>query len=137
MINTSANTINEKDVKTKKILIVDSNKDLCEMLTNYLKRCGHDCVCAIDGRNGLSLIQKEKFDLILLNLQDQGFNGYDVIDALEKGGKLKENKIFVWTTLDLSQPEIDDLLKRGVRSCIKKPVRVEVLLRTLDTVCQE
>ena len=136
MISTSTNTINEKDVKTKKILIVDSNKSLCEMLTNYLIKCGHDCVCAIDGRNGLSLIQKQKFDLILLNLQDPEFSGYDIIDALEKDGKLKENKIFVWTTLDLSQPEIDDLLKRGVQSCLKKPVRVDVLLKTLDTVCQ-
>lgn len=137
MINTNTNTINEKDVKTKKILIVDSNKDLCTMFTNYLIKCGHDCVCAVDQRNGLSLIQKQKFDLILLNLQDSGFNGYDVIDALEKDEKLKENKIFVWTTLDLSQPEIDDLLKRGVRSYIKKPVRVDVLLRTLDAPCQE
>ena len=102
MINTSTNTINEKDVKTKKMLIVDSNKDLCTMFTKYLIKCGHDCVCAVDPRNGLSLIQKQKFDLILLNLQDQGFNGYDVIDALEKDGGLKENKIFVWTTHNLS-----------------------------------
>ena len=136
MINTSTNATNEKDFKTKKILIIDSNKSLCEMLTNYLIKCKHDCVCAVDQRNGLALIQKQKFDLILLNLQDPGFNGYDVIDALEKDGKLKENKIFVWTTLDLSQPEIDDLLKRGVQSCLKKPVKVDVLLKTLDTVCQ-
>ena len=100
-------------------------------------KCGHDCAYAVDNRNGLSLIQKQKFDLILLNLQGSGFNGYDVIDALEKDGKLKENKIFVWTTLDLSQSEIDDLLKRGVRSCIKKPVRPDALLRTLDTMCQQ
>jgi len=136
MTNTSTNTINKKDVKTKKILIIDSNKNLCEMLTNYLIKCGHNCVCAVDKRNGLALIQKQKFDLILLNLQDPGVNGYDVIDALEKDGKLKENKIFVWTTLDLPQSEIDDLLKRGVQSCLKKPVKIDVLLKTLQTACQ-
>lgn len=136
MTNTNTNTINEKDGKTKKVLIVDSNKDLCTMFTNYLIKCGHDCVCAVDKRNGLTLIQEQKFDVILLNLQDPGFNGYDVIDALEKDVKLKENKVFVWTTLDLSQPEIDDLLKRGVQSCLKKPVRIDMLLKTLDIVCQ-
>ena len=113
----------EKLSKTKKILIIDSNRNLCQPLQNYFIKHEHDCVCAIDGRNGLSLIEKEKFDLVLLDLKHA-----DIID------KLKEIRIIVWSTLDLSQSEIDDLLKRGAYSYLKKPVMPEVLLRTIETI---
>jgi len=93
------------------------------MLAEHLVKCGHDCVCAINERNGLSLIQKENFDVVLLDLKNKEFSGYDVIDSLEKNGKLKENKIVVYTTLNLSQLEIEGLLKRGVYSYLQKPVK--------------
>ncbi len=71
-----------------KILIIDSNKNICGMLAEHLVKCGHDCVCAINERNGLSLIQKENFDVVLLDLKNKEFSGYDVIDSLEKNEKL-------------------------------------------------
>ena len=119
-----------------KILIIDSNKDICGMLAEHLVKCGHDCVCAINERNGLSLIQKENFDVVLLDLKNKEFSGYDVIDSLEKNGKLKENKIVVYTALNLSQLEIEGLLKRGVYSYLQKPVKLDVLLRTLEAMCR-
>lgn len=120
--------------KSMKILIVNSNESLCKMLETYLIRKGHDCLCAIDGRNGLSLIENEKFDVVLLGLTMPNFNGYDVIDALEKSEKLKKNKIIIFTAVHLSQSEIEDLLKRGVYSYVRQPVKLDVLLRILKTI---
>lgn len=117
-----------------KILIVYHKKDLCQMLDTYLTQKGHDCICAVDGRNGLSLIEKEKFDAVLLGLKMLGFSGYDIIDALEKNGKLKENNIIVFSAAHLSQSEIEDLLKRDVYSYLRMPVKLDVLLKTLGTV---
>jgi len=117
-----------------KILIVYHNKDLCMMLENFLIKMGHDCSCAVDGRNGLSLIEKGKFDTVLLGLTMPNFSGYDVIDALEKSGKLKENKIIIFTVPHLSQLEIENFLKRGVYSYLGLPVKLDILLKTLETI---
>lgn len=117
-----------------KILIVYHNKPLCMMFEDFLIKKGHDCSCAVDGRNGLSLIEKEKFDAVLLGLTMPNFSGYDAIDALEKSGKLKENKIIIFTADHLSQSEIENFLKRGVYSYLGLPVKLDILLKILETI---
>jgi len=120
--------------KSLKILIIYNNKDLCKSIKTYLIEEGHDCIYDVNGRNGLSLIETEKFDVVLLSLTMPEFNGYDIIDALEKKGKLKEKNIIVFDTLGLSQFLIEELLKRGVYSYLRLPVKPDVLVRILETV---
>jgi len=118
--------------KSLKILIIYNNKDLCKTLETYLIEEGHDCICAVNGRNGLSLIESEKFDIVLLGLMMPEFSRYDIIDILEKNGKLKETNIIVLSSVHIPQSEIEDLLKRGVYSYLRQPVKPDVLLRILE-----
>ena len=74
------------------------------------------------------------FDAVLLGLTMPNFSGYDAIDALEKSGKLKENKIIIFTANHLSQSEIENLLKRGVYSYLGLPVKLDILLKILETI---
>ncbi len=120
--------------KSLKILIIYNNKDLCKSIETFLIEEGHDCICAVIGRNALSLIESEKFDAVLLGLTMPEFSGYDIIDALEKKGKLKENNIIVFDVVGLSQFLIEELLKRGVYSYLKLPVKPDVLLRILEKI---
>jgi len=117
-----------------KILIVYHNEAICMNLEDFLTKKGHDCSCAVDGRNGLSFIEKGKFDAVLLGLTMPNFSGYDVIDALEKSGKLKENNIIIFTAPHLSQSEIENFIKRGVYSYFGLPVKLDILLKTLETI---
>jgi len=120
--------------KSLKTIIIHNNKNLCKIFETYLIREGHDSICAFDGRNALSLIENEKFDAVLLGLTMSDFSGYDIIDALEKKGKLKENNIIVLSSVHLSQSEIEDLLKRGVYSYLRLPVKPDVLVKILETI---
>ena len=119
--------------KSIKILIIYNNKDLCKIIETYLIQKGHDCICAVDGRNGLSLIECEKFDAVLLGLTMPEFSGYAIIAALEKDGKLKESNIIVLSPVHIPQSEIEDLLKRGVHSYLRLPVKPDVLVRIVET----
>jgi len=120
--------------KSLNTLIFHNNKNLCKNFETHLIREGHDSICAFDGRHALSLIEKEKFDVVLLGLTMPDFSGYDIIDALEKKGKLKENNIIVLSSVHLSQSEIEDLLKRGVYSYLRLAVKPDVLVRIVETV---
>ena len=114
--------------KTKKILIIDDNQSIIKLLSRFLDLKNVEHVEVTNGQNGLNLIRQKKFDAILLDLNMPEFSGFDVIDVLEKEGKIKDENIFVFTASNISTPTEDELIKRGVKACIRKPIRVDELL---------
>lgn len=116
---------------SKKILIIDDNESMTKLLTRLFETRKLDCTVSDDGISGLQQIYKQNFDAILLDLAMPDFSGWDVIKSLEKKGKIKEERIFVFTASAISPLEMEELLKRGIQGCIKKPVKLEHLLKVL------
>jgi len=132
-LDTFSREITKIRKKSKNILVIYNNKSLCKIFEAYLKHEGHDCICAVDGRSGLSLIETEKFDVVLLGLTLPEFSGYDIINVLEKNRKLRKSNIIILSAAQLPQSEIENLLKRGICSFLQQPVKPDVLLRILET----
>jgi two-component system, OmpR family, response regulator len=101
------------------------------MLSKYLRVKGIECIVSNDGRNGLTLIEQERFDAVLLDLAMPDFTGVEVIEHLNKSGQTKSNKIILFTASSITDEQIQDLIKKGAHSCLKKPVRLEVLLKAI------
>lgn len=114
-----------------KILLIDDNQDITTMLHKYLTLKGHDCTVSNDGRNGLTLIEQQKFDVVLLDLAMPEFSGIDVVDHLHSSGKIKEQKIVLFTASNVRDDDITNLVKKGVHSCIKKPVKPTLLMKAI------
>lgn len=73
----------------KKILIVDDEAELVELLSSRLHHAGYEVDEAQNGREGLGAIvdlfvKEEPFDLILLDVRMPGMTGIEVLDALRK-----------------------------------------------------
>lgn len=117
-----------------KILVVDDNEDITSLLSKYLKLSGFECNFSNDGRTALSMIENQKFDVVLLDLAMPEYSGVDVIDALIKNGKIKDQKILVFTASSVSKTETQELLKKGVHSCLKKPIDPDELVSYLKTI---
>ena len=68
----------------KKLLIIDDDLELCEMVSNYLSREGFECLCAYDGQTGLenALSKSAGFDLVILDVMLPLKNGLEVLSAL-------------------------------------------------------
>jgi len=69
-----------------KILIIEDDKFLRELITRKLQSEKFEITSAIDGESGLELVEKERPDLVLLDLILPGINGFEVL------GKIKENE---------------------------------------------
>lgn len=119
---------NKTDSNQLNILIIDDNEQITKMLTTFLELKNHNCTVTNEGRRGLSLIEEEKFDVVLLDLAMPEFDGYAVINALESKDMLKSSKIIVFTASTISQQELDKLVSRGVNSYILKPIDIDILL---------
>lgn len=69
---------------TKKILVVDDEKRIVEIVEAYLKRDGYKVIIAYDGKSALDLVRKEHPDLVVLDLMLPEISGWDVCRSLRK-----------------------------------------------------
>ena len=119
------------------ILGIDDNEDILKLLDTVITSKGHDFVQALNGKDGLKLIEQQDFDAILLDLAMPEFSGLDVIESLKKSNKLKDQKIILFTASSATDKEIDGLLQYdGIMSCIRKPVDINILIKKIEEVAK-
>ena len=117
-----------------KLCIIDDNTSITNLFSKLAKIKGHDCIVANDGRTGLSLLENGTFDAAILDLAMPEFSGIDVINSLEKNGKMDKQKIVVLTASSVSDNEIENIKKLGVKEVLKKPVKLNALLTILENI---
>ena len=117
-----------------KILGIDDNADITELLNTVLNRAGNEFSYVNNGKEGLKMIQENNYDLVLLDLSMPEFTGLDVIDSLNNTDLMNKQKIVLFTASSMTDSEIEDLMKKGVHSCIRKPVDINDLLEKLKAI---
>ena len=65
-----------------KILVVDDEKSICDLIDLNLSASGYHCQSVQNGLDAIDLIEKENFDLILLDIMLPGADGYDVMEYI-------------------------------------------------------
>lgn len=69
-----------------RILAVDDERPIAELLRLSLTRAGYECVTAYDGIAAANLIEKESFDLILLDIMLPGIDGFELMEYIRSAG---------------------------------------------------
>ena len=69
-----------------RILIVDDEKPICDLIDLNLSSAGYHCTAIQDGLGAIDLIEKEAFDLVLLDIMLPGADGYDVMEYIRPLG---------------------------------------------------
>jgi DNA-binding response OmpR family regulator len=116
-----------------KILLLEDDANLNETVTEFLEELGHEVVSTYDGYEAQEKLYESKFDLLLLDVNTPGINGFELL-AEARQGDVVAPAIFI-TSLD----SVDDLEKGFESGCddyIRKPfvlkelkIRVETLLK--------
>ncbi|MDD3367945.1 MAG: response regulator transcription factor [Lachnospiraceae bacterium] len=109
-----------------RILIVEDDAEISEMLTNYLTAENYEVTCAIDGQEACTLFDQSTFSLILLDLMIPKISGMDVIQHIRKSSFVP---VIIISAKD-SETDKTLGLGLGVDDYITKPFSVaEVLAR--------
>ena len=66
----------------EKILIIDDDAELCEMLSEYLRKEGFDVESVQHGARGLERAREGGYDMIVLDVMLPGMNGFDLLREL-------------------------------------------------------
>ena len=94
----------------KKILIVEDDKFLRELIAQKLIKEGYDIAEAVDGEKGIKAVEDEKPDLVLLDLILPGIDGFDVLAKMKEDPKMAEVPVIILSNLG----QKDDI-ERGLR----------------------
>jgi adenylate cyclase len=122
-------------VRPSRILVVDDNTSNRDLLSRRLQRQGHTVFQAEDGACALVLIEKEVFDLILLDLMMPGINGYDVLSLLKRDSRFRDIPVVMISALS----ELDSVVRcieAGADDYLAKPIE-PTLLRARVGSCLE
>jgi len=115
--------------KMIKILIVDDEKPICDLIDLNLSSAGYHCDSVQDGLEAIDRIEKEKFDLILLDVMLPGADGYDIMEYIRPLGV---PVIFI-----TAKHEVKDRvkgLKLGADDYLVKPFDVVELVARVEAV---
>lgn len=72
----------------EKILIIDDDEELCELVSEYLSVEGFETEAVNDGETGLAQALEEKHDLVILDVMLPGKNGFDLLRELRRESKI-------------------------------------------------
>jgi two-component system phosphate regulon response regulator PhoB len=116
-----------------KILVVEDDRSLREVLTYNLQQAGYDVLTATDGQDGLLQAQLKSPDIVLLDLMLPVVDGLDVCRRLRADASTREMLIVMLTA---KAEESDELIgfSLGADDYVTKPFSVKVLLERIKAL---
>ncbi len=112
-----------------KILIVEDDEAIANLININLKAEGYQCICAFDGKTGADFIENDCFDLILLDIMLPEIDGYELLEYVKPMGT---PVIFL-----TAKSGVDDRikgLKLGADDYIVKPFQIGELLARVEAL---
>jgi two-component system alkaline phosphatase synthesis response regulator PhoP len=111
----------------KKVLIVDDEPDMLELITFHLELEEIECVAAYDGEEALIKAKQEKPDLIILDVMLPGINGYKVCRLL-KFDELYKTIPIIMLTARTQKKDIELGQETGADEYVTKPFEMDTLV---------
>ncbi len=122
---------------SKKIMIVDDEPDTVDSVRMILEAGGYDVVGVQSGRGCLNYIQKERVDLILIDLMMPEMDGWELFDRLESN---KNTRLIKKAVLSVKSPEHQlkyQKRKNRLDSYFRKPIDIHTFIKNINEILGE
>ncbi len=123
-----------------KILVIDDDTAINELIKINLELCGYDVICSYDGTIGFALAKQELPDLVILDVMMPEVDGYTVAKRIRENDETKNTPILMLTALGMVQDKVKGF-DIGVDDYLVKPfemdelrVRVRALLKRTNSI---
>lgn len=112
-----------------RILIVEDEKPIAELIRLSLRRAGYHCQCVYDGLAAADVLERERFDLVLLDIMLPGIDGFSLLEYIRPSG----TPVIFLTAKNAINDRVRGL-RMGAEDYIVKPFEVLELLARVDVV---
>lgn len=111
-------------MSTARILVVDDEDDMRDVLADVLRMHGYTVTTAADGHTALEQAQRRRFDLVITDLRMPGMDGVETMAAL----KSLYPTIRVIVATGLANVSVESLRRQGACDVLHKPFGVDEFL---------
>jgi CheY-like chemotaxis protein len=115
------------------ILVVDDQVDAAKALTRLLKFRGHEVAAAIGGAEAIQFVEKNRTDLVVLDVMMPEVDGITVLKAIRKNPDLKDTKVIMFSAGDNSETVRETRKLGAVDFILKGSVSGEYLLSQIES----
>lgn len=112
-----------------RILIAEDEEPIANLIRMNLTKAGYLCTWAPDGKSAADLMEREKYDLALLDIMLPGINGYELMDY----AKACELPVIFLTALGSTEHKVKGL-RMGADDYLPKPFEIVELLARVEAV---
>ena len=120
----------------KKILIVDDEPEICELISQHLKRKGIDTKKAYDGKKALQIVKKTKPDLIILDVLMPKMDGFELLQYLKSKPSYSQIPV-IMLTVKSGPDDLDKGISLGTDFYLPKPFKLENLTQFIEAIIKD
>ena len=117
--------------KNLKILIVDDEEVVAEVLGKLIEVDGHKVAVTYEGEKALEAYQKDRFDIVFADISMPGMNGIDLTQRLLE---LDKDAKIVAITGHVGTREVEEILDIGAKAFMKKPFSKKDIDQTIKEI---
>jgi two-component system NtrC family sensor kinase len=108
----------------KKVLVIDDEEPILEMLKETLSQEGYEVHTASDGESGLRRLNQISYDLTLCDWKMPGLNGQEVYERVRTSNPAVSDRM-IFITGDVISPKTQAFLEKSKRRCLSKPFSLQ------------
>ena len=117
----------------KKVLLIEDDKDQILLYQTKFELSGYDFVAAENGTKGLEMAEKEKPDIILIDLLMAGMGGIEVLEHLKNNTKTKDIPAVIVTNLDKQELAKKAMELGAVDFIVKSSVPLREMMSRIES----
>lgn len=116
------------------ILIVDDEKEICDLLRDALTKERFEVETALDGRQGLGLLEENLFDLVITDIKMKGMDGLEFLSRVKEfNPEIPVIMITAFGSIDIAI----DAMKKGASEFVTKPFKLNELLMQVEKTLEK
>ena len=126
-------TLKMAEKQNKTILIIDDSSTNNLLFQSILEENGFDVIVSTSGKSGLSALQKNKTDLVLLDVMMPGLDGFDVLKKIKEDDNNQSIPVLMLTAKKDSE-SMKKALDLGAADYLIKPVGIKEIVEKIRKV---
>ncbi|HMC83185.1 MAG TPA: ATP-binding protein [Candidatus Polarisedimenticolia bacterium] len=125
--------VSEGDRASARILVVDDEASIVDILYDVLRLDGHRIETALNGRLALKKLQQEHFDVVISDLKMPGMSGQELYESMKR---MKSDLLgrIIFTTGDVASQETEGFLRRSGNPYLQKPFDLNEVRRLVHEI---
>jgi len=117
-----------------RVLVVDDEKNICDLLKDALERIGCVVQVTCEGQQAIAWARQMPFDVVFLDIKMPGMNG---VEVLKNFRQIQPKAAFVMITGYAGSELVDESLSSGAFICLSKPFGIAQVLDVIKSLQEE